>query len=82
MDVRDTGSGMSPDHLSKVFDPFYTTKPAGQGTGLGLSIIYSTLNKLGGRIAVTSELGKGTTFTFHLPLEGGFNATREAAWPE
>jgi two-component system NtrC family sensor kinase len=70
MDVKDTGMGIPPDQLSKVFDPFFTTKPTGEGTGLGLSIIYSTLNKLGGRITVQSELGHGATFTFYLPFSG------------
>ncbi|SDL57959.1 two-component system, NtrC family, sensor kinase [Maridesulfovibrio ferrireducens] len=70
MGVKDTGTGILPDQLTKVFDPFFTTKSAGEGTGLGLSIIYSTLNKLGGKITVQSEHGQGAVFTFFLPLSG------------
>ena len=70
MGVQDTGTGIPSDQLSKVFDPFFTTKPAGEGTGLGLSIIYSTLDKLGGKITVQSEHGQGAVFTFFLPLSG------------
>ncbi|NVM21821.1 MAG: two-component sensor histidine kinase [Desulfobacterales bacterium] len=69
MKVSDTGAGIARENLSKVFDPFFTTKPAGKGTGLGLSICHGIIEKLGGDISVTSEVGKGTTFTISLPLE-------------
>ena len=65
--VADTGKGMSEAEMSKIFDPFFTTKGVGKGTGLGLSISYSIIEKLGGKISVQSELGKGTTFTLTLP---------------
>ena len=65
--MADTGSGISPEHLSRIFDPFFTTKPVGKGTGLGLSICYSIIRRLGGTIEVESEKGKGTTFTIVLP---------------
>jgi two-component system NtrC family sensor kinase len=65
----DTGCGIPREQLEKIFDPFFTTKPPGKGTGLGLSISHSIVVKLGGRIAVASEVGKGTTFTIHLPVE-------------
>jgi two-component system NtrC family sensor kinase len=82
MDVRDTGSGIAPEYLPKVFDPFFTTKATGEGTGLGLSIIYSTLNKLGGRITVESAPGQGSVFTFYLPISGVVPNQKEDAWPE
>lgn len=63
----DTGSGISDLNQEKIFDPFFTTKPVGRGTGLGLSICYSIIKRLGGDIAVQSEVGKGTVFTLFLP---------------
>jgi two-component system NtrC family sensor kinase len=60
--VADTGCGIPKDHLPKIFDPFFTTKPEGKGTGLGLSICHGIVDKLGGRISVSSEVGKGSTF--------------------
>ncbi len=65
--VSDTGSGIPKEYLDKVFDPFFTTKPPGQGTGLGLSICHGIMDRLGGRISLESEEGKGATFTIHLP---------------
>jgi two-component system NtrC family sensor kinase len=65
--VRDTGSGISPEHLDKIFEPFFTTKEAGEGTGLGLSVSYSIVEKHGGRLEVESQAGQGTTFTVTLP---------------
>jgi PAS domain S-box-containing protein len=66
--VKDTGSGISPENLSRIFEPFFTTKTEGKGTGLGLSIVQRIIEKHGGRLSVRSELGQGTTFTVHLPL--------------
>jgi two-component system, NtrC family, sensor kinase len=65
----DTGCGISKEHMDKVFDPFFTTKPTGKGTGLGLSISHGIITKLGGRITVASEAGKGATFTIQLPAK-------------
>jgi PAS domain S-box-containing protein len=65
--IRDTGIGIPADRLSKIFDPFYTTKPVGVGTGLGLSICRNITEALGGRIDVTSEVGVGSIFTVSLP---------------
>ncbi len=69
--ISDTGKGMSPETLSKLFTPFFTTKPRGQGTGLGLSISYGIITRHKGRIDVQSELGKGSTFTIRLPVAQG-----------
>jgi two-component system, NtrC family, sensor kinase len=66
--IADTGCGIAPENLNRIFDPFYTTKPVGQGTGLGLSVSHSIVRKHGGRIDVDSEPGKGTRFTVRLPL--------------
>jgi PAS domain S-box-containing protein len=68
--ISDTGRGISPDHLPKIFDPGFTTKGAGVGTGLGLAISYTIIQKHRGAITVRSELGKGTEFTLALPIEG------------
>jgi signal transduction histidine kinase len=65
--VRDTGVGMSEDVRSRVFDPYFTTKPRGKGTGLGLSIVHGIVEEMGGRIDVESQVAKGTTFTILLP---------------
>ena len=65
--VRDNGCGISHENLSKIFSPFFTTKPVGKGTGLGLSVCYGIVDKMGGSMAVESERGVGTTFTITLP---------------
>lgn len=67
--VQDTGRGIPPDGLKKIFDPFYTTKPVGEGTGLGLSISWQIIQQHGGRIRVASEVGRGTRFVIVLPLQ-------------
>lgn len=63
----DSGPGIPPDALEKIFDPFYTTKPPGRGTGLGLTICYGIVEEQGGRIAVDSQPGAGATFRVYFP---------------
>ncbi len=66
--VQDNGSGISPEHLDKVFMPFFSTKPEGKGTGLGLAICRGIVERLGGTISVTSDPGSCTTFAVLLPI--------------
>jgi two-component system, NtrC family, sensor kinase len=68
--VEDTGCGIAKDQLPKIFTPFFSTKPPGKGTGLGLAICRGITERLGGYISVTSDVGKCTTFTIHLPIAG------------
>lgn len=68
LSVADTGHGILPDAIPKIFDPYFTTKPQGKGTGLGLSVCYGIVKDLGGEIKVFSEVGKGTVFKIYLPL--------------
>lgn len=67
VEVRDSGSGIPAENLSRIFDAFFTTKPVGVGTGLGLSICHRIVTGLGGEMAVESQVGKGTTFRVLLP---------------
>ena len=65
--IIDTGSGMPPDVLARVFEPFYTTKPVGKGTGLGLSQVHGFANQSGGAVTLDSDPGRGTVVTIYLP---------------
>ena len=68
IEVADTGAGISPEHLSRIYDPFFTTKTVGRGTGLGLSVTYGVVQEHRGTIECASRPGHGTRFTLTLPL--------------
>jgi two-component system NtrC family sensor kinase len=66
--IKDSGPGIPPDVLKHIFEPFFTTKSPGKGTGLGLSITYGLIQKIGGEISVSSQVGNGATFEIRLPV--------------
>jgi two-component system NtrC family sensor kinase len=69
-EVADTGSGIPPEQLARIYDPFFTTKSIGRGTGLGLSITYGIVHEHDGSIRCDSTVGQGTRFTLTLPAAG------------
>jgi len=71
MRVSDSGSGMPPELLDKIFNPFFSTKNKGEGSGLGLYIVYNEVQKMGGEITVESKVGEGTVFYIKIPIESG-----------
>jgi signal transduction histidine kinase len=81
--IKDSGTGMLPDVLAHVFEPYFTTKPSGKGTGLGLAQVWGFAKQSGGDVTVESGPGVGTTFFFYLPratamaLAAGGNDTAE-----
>jgi PAS domain S-box-containing protein len=76
--VSDTGHGMSPRVMERIFDPFYTTKKPGEGTGLGLSVVDGIVKSYGGAITVYSRIGQGSTFNVFLPRVEGEQAPEKA----
>ena len=68
LEVLDTGTGMSPDILEHIFDPFFTSKKPGEGTGMGLSVVHGIIKSSGGEILVESTPGNGSAFTVYLPI--------------
>jgi PAS domain S-box-containing protein len=77
VDFRDTGVGIAPENIARIYDPFFTTKEVGQGTGLGLALSYGIIQEHGGRIFVESRQGEGTHFTIKLPT--AFSRQMQAA---
>lgn len=67
LQVTDTGSGMTPDVMQRVFEPYFTTKQESRGTGLGLAVVHGVVRAAGGYALVESALGIGTTFWIFLP---------------
>jgi CheY-like chemotaxis protein/two-component sensor histidine kinase len=68
LSVSDTGCGIEPEVLSRIFDPYFTTKPKENGTGIGLAVVHGIVKRHGGQVTVYSEQGLGTTFHIYLPL--------------
>ncbi|MGZ8181291.1 MAG: ATP-binding protein [Methylobacter sp.] len=68
VEIKDNGKGIAPEHLPRLFEPFFSTQPVGKGTGLGLSISQNIVRKHGGRIEVNSNIGQGSTFRIWLPI--------------
>jgi PAS domain S-box-containing protein len=79
--IIDTGTGIPPDVLQRVFEPFYTTKPVGKGTGLGLSQVHGFANQSGGAVTVASQPGRGTVVTVYLPRAGAEAPAESGAGP-
>ncbi len=77
--VRDSGTGIPPDILDRIFDPFFSTKEVGQGTGLGLSTVYGIVRQTGGHITVDTAVGDGTCFTIYLPRHAAPKASAVGA---
>jgi len=67
VEVSDSGTGIAPENVAKIYDPFYTTKGVGEGTGLGLAVSYGIVQEHSGHISVQSVPGRGTTFRITLP---------------
>jgi two-component system, cell cycle sensor histidine kinase and response regulator CckA len=67
LSITDTGHGIPPQHMKRIYEPFFTTKPSGKGTGLGLAMVYAIVKNHGGTIECASKVGEGTTFSIYFP---------------
>ncbi len=81
VEIADTGVGIPPEELERIFDPFYTTKPVDEGTGLGLSMAHSIIHSFGGEIWVDSEVGEGSRFRIELPAPGASEISADSITP-
>ena len=79
IDIVDTGSGIAPEIIDRIFEPFFSTKPVGAGTGLGLATVYGIVKQSGGYVAIDSNWGPGTTFSIYLPRYAGEGGARGGA---
>ena len=77
--VSDTGVGIPPDVLERIFEPYFTTKPAGEGTGLGLAVVHGIVKKMGGSLRVSSKVGVGATFEVYFPIVEGLKKPEQVA---
>jgi PAS domain S-box-containing protein len=80
--VKDTGHGIAPEVIDRIFEPFFTTKPAGRGTGLGLALVHSVVAEHQGFIEVSSDFGRGATFTVWMPHIEGVDSVAKPAETE